>query len=459
MTARTGAAWSLAEWAVGVREVPDDVRRAAGRHLFDGLACLAGAVRRGEVAAPVRVATELGGPPEAGVPGTEARVSAPAAALAIGSLVHALDFDDTHAGGLVHATAVTLPAALAVGQQTGASGAQVLTAAVVGYETACRVAGAAPYGFQARGLHATMSAGVFSSAVVAGRLLGLDAGRVTNALGIAGSQAGGLLAFLGTGASTKQLHPGFASQAGILTARLAAAGATGPETVFDGPNGLYDALADGPADPASIVRDLGERWETTRIGIKPYPACQLSHAALDATAAARADRPFGPGDVDHLLARVHPDSAAIVCDPGRDLTRPTSPYAAKFSLPWSVAALVVDGAIGVDTFDPTALGRPEVTELAARVRVEVTDFDAVAADAPGSVDIVLRDGETIAGRVPRSAGGPDNPLSDDDLIAKASGLADADASALLAAAYGLGDAADLEPLLTELDAVMTREPA
>src|SRR5690606_24942374 len=327
----------LAGWALGLTEVPEPVSAAATRHLLDGFGTALGALRAGTADPAIEVARGLGGPAEAAVLGTGETLSAPAAALANGTLVHALDFDDTHAGGLVHATAVVLPAAFAVGQQTGASGREILLAAVVGYETACRVAAAAPHGFHARGLHATMVAGVFSSALITARLLGLDAERAANALGIAGSQAGGLLAFLGTGASTKQLHPGFASQSGIIATRLAAAGATGPETVFDGPHSVFDALSANPADPAAIAPGLGERWETTRIGIKPYAACQLSHATIGAVLDAMKHHPFGPEDVASVHAVVHPDSAPVVCDTSRDLTRPASPYAAKFSLPWTVA--------------------------------------------------------------------------------------------------------------------------
>lgn len=454
MTAR-----ALADWSVTVATFPAEVRRAARRHIFDGLANVVGAVRTGAVPAAVSVAADLGGAPEATILANgRRRVSAPAAALANGSLVHALDFDDTHAGGLIHATSVVLPAALAVGEQTSATGTAVLDAAIVGYEAACRIAAAAPHGFHARGLHATMVAGVFSSALVAARLLRFDAERTTHALGIAGSQAGGLLAFLGTGASTKQLHPGFAAHAGILAARLAAAGATGPETVFDGPHGVYDALAEGPADPAAIVRDLGQRWETTRIGIKPYPACQLSHATLDAVAAALATRPVRPDDVVRIVARVHPDSAAVVCDPGRDLTRPASAYAAKFSLPWSVAALVCDGRLGLDTFDPDAIGRPEVTALAARVRVEIAPSDQVAADAPGQVTVVLHDGTELTGSVPRSAGGPDNPLTDEGLLAKATGLVGRDAAPLLDAVRDLDQHANLTHLLDTVAALLCHPP-
>ena len=444
---------ALAEWATSERAVPVAVRDRVAHHVFDGLACALGAIRAGEVPATVEVAAGLGGPPEACLPGRPERVSAPAAALAWGSLVHALDFDDTHATGLVHATTVTVPAAFAVGEETGASGAAVLDAIVAGVETACRVGLAAPYGFQNRGLHATMIGGVFASAVIASRLMGLDARQTADALGIAGSQAGGLLAFLGTGASTKQLHPGLASHGGILAARLAAAGATGPHTVFDGPNGVFDTLADGPTDPQSIGQDLGERWESLRVGIKPYPACQLSHATLDATAAALEERPFGADDVEHLVARVHPDSAAIVCEPGRDLTAPASQYAAKFSLPWSVAALIVDGHVGVDTFAADSVRRPEVSAVAERVRVEILPSQTAAADVPGSVDVALRDGTVVSGRVQRSAGGPDNPLSESALVAKADALAGRDTTGLLAAVTRLYEQPNLGSLLAEFDAL------
>ncbi|GLZ08127.1 2-methylcitrate dehydratase [Actinomadura sp. NBRC 104412] len=362
----------LASWALGLDEVPAPVAAATARHLLDGFGTALAAARTGAAAPAIEVARGLGGPPEAAVLGTDDLVSAPAAALANGTLVHALDFDDTHAGGLVHATAVVLPAAFAVGQQVGASGRDVLAAAVAGYETACRVAAPAPHGFHELGL----------------------------------------LAFLGTGASTKQLHPGFASQSGIVAARLAAAGATGPETVFDGPRGVFDALSAHPADPASILDGLGERWETTRIGIKPYAACQLSHATIDAVRDAMAREPFGPEEVAGVHAVVHPDSAPVVCDPGRDLTRPAGPYAAKFSMPWTVAALIADGDLSVRTFEPDSIARPEVARLAARVRWEVAaEPGVVAADAPGRVTITLTDGREVTGSVPRSEGGGDRPLA------------------------------------------------
>jgi 2-methylcitrate dehydratase PrpD len=338
--------------------------------------------------------------------------------LADGALVHGIDFDDTHAGGLVHATSVVLPAAFAVGQQVGATGEQVLAAALFGYEVVCRVAMASPHGFHARGLHATQVAGVLSSAAVAAKLLGHDATVASNALGIAGSSAGGLLEFLTTGASTKQLHPGNASVNGVLAARLAAEGATGPATVLEGPHGIFAALSARPANLDAVVGQLGQRWEVERITIKPYPSCQLMHVTLDALRTVLAQIPSAD-DVESITAQVHPDSAPTVCEPAEVKVRPRTSYDAKFSLPWSVAALITDGDITVGTYDLPSVLRPEVGDLSAKVVAQVVDLGGgVAADAPGRVDVRLTDGTVLHGEVDRSLGGPDRPLSDDQLLAK-----------------------------------------
>ena len=451
---------ALAAWAVGPITVPEPVADAALRHLLDGLGTAVAGARAGAAAPAVTVAIDLGGRPEATILGSATKVSAIAAGLANGTLVHALDFDDTHAGGLVHATSVVLPAAFAVGEQVGASGQEVLDAAVVGYEVACRVAAAAPNGFHAGGLHATMVAGVFASAAVAARLMGLDAATATHALGIAGSQAGGLLAFLAGGASTKQLHPGFASQAGIQAARLAAAGATGPDNVFDGPHGVYDALAPaaiaaGRVDREVILRGLGgtapSDWETTRIGIKPWPTCQLAHAAMAAAQLALEHAGVGVDQVVAVHASVHPDSAAVVCATDRDLARPASEYAAKFSLPWSVAALLVDGAVGIETYHPAQLARPEIVSLAERVTWDVTPLaraTGVAADASGDAVLRLADGREYLGHVERSPGGGSQPLSEAALREKFAGNVGPLADELASALRELATAPDLSRILT-----------
>jgi 2-methylcitrate dehydratase PrpD len=414
------ASQTLLTWGLDLTldDIPSHAQHAACRHLLDGVG-LSIVARRTDAALPsVRVARSLGGPPDARMLGDVDALSAPAAAMADGALVHAFDYDDTHAGGLVHATAVVLPAAFAVGQHTRSTGAEVLAAAVFGYEVVCRVAMGSPHGFHARGLHATQVAGVFSSAAVTAKLGGMDFEDAVNAFGIAGSSAGGLLEFLTTGASTKQLHPGGASMNGMIAARLAAAGATGPSTVLEGPHGVYAALSARPFDIDAVVGELGARWEVTRITIKPYPSCQLMHVTLDALRTVLDDIPSAEA-VASITAFVHPDSAPTVCEPAEVKIRPRTSYDAKFSLPWSVAALIVDGDINVGTYDLDSVLRPEVADVSARVTSVVQTLnDGVAADAPGRVEVTLVDGTMLVGEIERSLGGPDRPLTDEQLLAK-----------------------------------------
>jgi 2-methylcitrate dehydratase PrpD len=385
------AAPQLAEWSTSLdrRDLTDEVTDAVTRHLLDGLGSALGAIRRHEGGPAATVARSLGGPPEARIPGTDERLGAVAAAFATGALVHAMDFDDTYATGLVHASAVILPAVVSVAQQVGSSGADVVAAAAVGYEAMCRLSAASPNGFHARGLHATSVVGPSAAALVAARLTGLDAATTTHALGISGSFAGGLLEFLADGSSTKQLHPGAAASAGILAARLAAAGASGPASVLEGRFGLYSALSERAADPVSIVADLGRRWELTRMTVKPYPACQLIHASLDAV------RSIGAvdGEIRCISATVHPDAVPVVGEPRA-------------------------GKVDLDTYCPESIARPDVAALADRVQLEVVDSGVVAADAPARVTVHTEAGGRFEGRATRSSGSPDNPLTLDELVAK-----------------------------------------
>jgi 2-methylcitrate dehydratase PrpD len=418
------ASETFAEWALSLRadDIPAEVRHAAKRHLLDGLGCAIAAHRSG--AAPYATAL-VDGVDEATVIGSGARASVPRAALANGILVHALDFDDTHTGALVHSTASSLPAAFAVGEATGASGAHVLAATIAGCEMTSRLGAAVTHGFHERGFHATSVCGVFASALIASKLLGLDPATTANALGIAGSAAAGSLEFLNTGSSTKQLHPGFAAMNGIVAARLAKAGADGPATIFEGPHGLFRSYIGVEVDPDALTEGLGDRWETTQITIKPYPACQLSHASLDALAASGVTADA----VETVTFELTPGVSSIVA--GKP--EPRTPYEGKFSLEYCAAALLLDGELGISSFEPAALGRVDVLALAARIAWRPRAFEGPPAEAPGICEIRLKDGTVLRGEVSKSRGGPDAPLSDDELLAKfrANGGTDAAANAVL----------------------------
>ncbi|MFI1464958.1 MmgE/PrpD family protein [Nocardia carnea] len=410
----------LAAWAgqLTLDDLPGHVRHATTRHLLDGIGNAVAARRLGHGRAGWSVAAAFGGPPEARPLTGGHAFSAPAAGMATAVLVHALDFDDTHAGALVHATAVALPAAFAVGQQVGATGVQILTATTVGLETACRLGLASPHGFHSRGLHATGVVGPLAAALVTGTLSGLTTDQSVDALGIAGSAAGGLLEFLDTDADTKALHPGTATLNGILAARLAAAGATGPSSVLEGRRGLYAALSARDADIAVVTAGLGSRWESAAIGIKPYPSCQLMHVTLDAVSAALDGQRVDPARITDIEVHVHPDSLPIVCGPNAGVAAPRSTYDGKFDLPWSVAALLHDGAVDIATYTPASIARDEVLATAAKVRVVVAATGGPAAAAPGHAVLTLDDSRVLDGRVAGSRGTVALPLDDAELRAK-----------------------------------------
>lgn len=452
MTARRLASWAA---GLGIDAIPETTRRAALRHLLDGIGNGIGARRLGQGGPGLTVARALGGPAQAHPLGDAEAISAPAAAFANGVLMHALDFDDTHAGALVHPTTVVAPAVLAVAEEVDATGADTVVALVAGLEVACRLGAAAPHGFHARGLHATAVVGPLAGAVAAGLLYGAGTDVLTNAIGIAASSSGGLLEFLDTGANTKTLHPGNAGFSGVLAARLAVAGASGPESVLEGRRGLYRALADRDIDPDIIVADLGTRWESASIGIKPYPSCQLMHAALDAVGAAvvtagEQGREIVPGEIASIAVDVHPDSVEIVCGPGTGTRSPRSVYDAKFDLPWSVAALVHDGAVTVDTYAVDSIGRPEVATTAGLVEVTTVPDDRPAADAAGRAVITFADGSRVVGEVPCSRGTSGRPMDDAAVAAKFRGNSGGgDASDdLVDAVFGLSNASSVVPITT-----------
>jgi 2-methylcitrate dehydratase PrpD len=441
----------LAEWTstLTLGDVPENVRHATARHLLDGVGTTIAAQRLGYGRPGWTVADTLGGPPEARPLTGSRALSAPVAAFATGVMLHSLDFDDTHAGALVHATAVALPAAFAVGQQVSASGADVLTAATIGLETACRLGEVSPHGFHARGVHATAAVGPLTAAVVAGHLSKLDAETRIHALGIAGSSSSGLLEFLDSDADTKALHPGSAGLNGILAARLAAAGATGPASVLEGRRGIYAALTDRPTNFAALTDDLGTRWETTRIGIKPYPSCQLMHVTLDAVSEALGGNDIDVSSIADIEVFVHPDSSPFVCGPNTGVASPRSTYDGKFDLPWSVAALLHDGSITVTTYTDDSIARADVLATARKVRVTDLPSDVPAAAASGRAVITLDDGRVLDASVGGSQGSAAYPLSDDRLREKfvANCGNDSRATELADRVLGLVDETDLTAIL------------
>lgn len=404
------------EWSAGMEAAPPGVRRVAKWHLLDALGVGLAAARLGVVDFAVEEALSYPAPEEAGILGYPTRHPAPMAALANGALIHGLDFDDTHAAAILHGSAAVLPAALAVSEVVDADLDTAVDAFVVGLETATRVGAAATRKFHVRGFHATSVVGIFGGTLAACRLLGLDAPTTTDALGVAGSQASGLLEFLYTASLTKPLHPGWAGLAAVMAARLAARGATGPATVLEGGWGVYRAYADTAVDTEPVTAGLGEHWEATRMTVKPYPVCQYSHATLDAVQLLPGY--LAPDRIERIDVGLPKDSLDVVAEPREARLRPRTTHEAKFSVQWNVATLVLDGYVGVDHFTHEQLARTDVAELAAKVSVHRRPFDGALAEAPGHVRVTMRGGGTLLRTVTSSSATPGRPVDEPAVLDK-----------------------------------------
>jgi 2-methylcitrate dehydratase PrpD len=412
---------AIADFALGLerQSIPAPVLERTQLHLLDVLGCAlaAGAAGVGTQAeAWVLENDHSHGGAELWYAGAYA--SPALAALANGMLGHALDFDDTHPLAMTHISTVIAPAAVAIAQSRGLSGRELIVAMVAGAETTIRLGLAAPGKFHARGLHPTSVCGVFGATVAVAKLLGLDRAQTVAALGIAGSTSSGLFEFLADGSSTKPFHAGWAAHAAVMAAGLAQLGATGPATVLEGRFGMFRAVLGLACDEqlTEQLSDLGERWETLAMAIKPYPACHLTHAAMDGARSMLVDG-LPIKDIKAVRAAVPEAAVGIVLEPAERKRRPTTPYEAKFSLPFCVSRMLVDGCVDTTSFSADALADTSVLELMDRFSYEV-----VPAGDRGpfftTLSVELRDGAVRSVDVPHPSGTPEAPLSPDRVLDK-----------------------------------------
>jgi 2-methylcitrate dehydratase PrpD len=399
--------------------IPATVAEAAKLHLLDCLGCGLAAAGLGIAAEGSRAFAELGGEPQATVIGLDTRLPAVNAAFANAMLCHGLDFDDTHSDSVSHVSTVVCPAALAAGEAAGSSGREILTAIVAGNEVVTRVGMAASGAFHKRGFHPTAICGIFGGTVAAARLAGSAAADTVSALGIAGSFAGGLFAYLEDGTATKPMHPAWAAHGSLFATRLSSLGAEGPASVLEGRFGLYHAFIGaepGEVDIDSQLADLGQRWETPRIAYKPYPACHYIHGSLGATSTLAGEVDWE--EIEDILVTVPEAGVSLVLEPEEAKQTPRSEYEAKFSLQYSTAAMLVHKQVGVRSYTDEAIRDASVIDLARMVRYETKEFASYPGAFPGGVEIHMKDGRTLERELPYQLGAPENPMSPDEVRAK-----------------------------------------
>jgi 2-methylcitrate dehydratase PrpD len=416
----------LSAFAAALRyeDIPSQVIEKVKLHVLDALGIGLASTEEPYAKGILAVAREWGGTPQATLLRYGDKLPAAHAAMVNGSLIHGIDFDDTHTESITHVSACVVPTALAVGEAAGAGGKEILAAMVAGYEIIARVGGAMKGGFHAKGYHATPICGIFGAVAVAGSLWGHTPEVIANAMGTAGSQASGIQEFLDDGSWAKRFHPGWACHAGITAAQLAGHGYLGPRKVFEGRFGLYAThVQDREYDPEVLAGGFGERWETLNISFKPYPCCHFNHAAMDAAKYLVREAGIRPEEIEAFEAVIPEPMAHIVCEPIESKKKPESSYAALFSLPYCMALNAVKGHAELADFDEENLGDPEVLALAGKFTYTTVDSDRFPKYLHGGVRMKLADGRTLEREEPVNWGNPENPMNRADVEEKFRGNA------------------------------------
>jgi 2-methylcitrate dehydratase PrpD len=425
--AKPAAATVLASFCADLRW--DRVPRAARARTAELVLDLLGVAVRGSVAASSRAVhavvasqprgnvTVLGAaiPSVRGATPHPMRSTAPWAAMANGASAHATEMDDVTTESSLHPGAAVIPAALAVAQERGCTGRAALEAIVAGYEVTIRIGNAlgAASAYE-RGFHPTGVAGVFGAAVAAGKLLGLDAAGLGNAMGIAGTMASGSLAYLDDGAWTKRLNPAWAAHGGIVAAQLAATGFTGPRSAIEV---ALRGYTDAPR-PSRVLDGLAiEDLQVMRVSIKPYGCCRYAHGLIDAALALRAEG-LRPADVASMRLGVLSGGWALIADPPERVRDPRNVVDAQFSAPYAAAAALVRGRAGLAEFSDETMRDEQIRSLLPKMECyRDDDLDAAyPRQWPAAVEVRTNDGRVLRRRVAHALGEPENPVPRDALV-------------------------------------------
>jgi 2-methylcitrate dehydratase PrpD len=361
------------------------------------------------------------------------RTSAYFAAWVNAASCHLVEQDDLHNGSVLHPAAVVFPAALAVTQDTGASGEEFITGAVAGYEAGIRIGeflGRSHY----RTFHTTATVGTVAAAVAAGRLLQLTEDQMLHCIGSAGTQAAGLWEFLRDAADSKQLHTAHAAASGIAAAYLAKSGVTGARRILEGKQGMAAGMS-SDANPACLVDRLGSRWALQETSFKYHASCRHTHPAADALLQLMQREQLGVEEIAAVKARVH--AAAI--DVLSAVNVPATVHQAKFSMGTVLALIALYGKAGLEEFRDYALGDPRVAAFRQSVTMEL-DPEVDAAYPKrwlGRVEVTTVGGRIIHGAIDEPKGDPGNTLSRHELADKLLRLARFSQGATEAEAKGL----------------------
>ena len=437
---------TMADFIVGTvpGDIPQDVVRHARLCLLDTVGCglYGSTLPQASIVRDMLVAN--GGMGDAVVWGNSDRLSTPDAALANGTAVHAFELDDLHPRSIVHPGSVVTTAAIAAAAlRPQTTGLELLTAVIAGYEVAARVGSTMGAAHLLAGWHPTGTHGTLGAAAAAGKILGLDAKQMSDALGTAGSQSAGLMAAQYE-SMVKRFHAGRAAQSGVYSALLAQRGYVGIRDLFEAEYGGYLSTFSPRSDPSFLTDALGSRWETLNVGFKPYSTNGSCHPAIDCLREMWSEKHVRADDVERVDISV---STATVKHVGWPYV-PDTVTTAQMNLPYITAVVLTDGEAFVDQFTDGRIHDPKLVEFAQKVHVVANpEIDALGDTARHRtrLKVTLENGDVLEAKRDHAHGSARDPMTIEEVRHKYRRLA--------ATVLNHEDVAELESGIDSLDTV------
>jgi len=408
----------------------DDLSHQARKHaanlVLDLLGSMIGSreVESSRIAA--QLALQLGGPEESHVIGYKRKVSPPNAAFANAIQGYAFDFADDHNESNCHPSVATIPVALALGQNLHATGKEVIGAIALGNEVVCRLGAAFLGKTYYQGFHPTSTCGVFGAAVSAAKLLDLDFKKTVWSLGIAGSQAAGLMEWNAEGSYTKRLQAGHPAMCGLISALLAEKGFNGPSTIFEGEAGFLNAYSfNREYEKSYVVEDFGNTWNFSNSSIKFYPCCRYSGGHLDACLDIVHKYHPDPRKIQKISIRSSKYTIKLLTLPLERKLRPQTSVDAQVSMPFQTAAALTRGKIDIKTFTQENFCDPQILELIPRIEwKEDEEFERrYPAAYSCAVTVTMENGQEFTSVIDNPKGDHRNPMTQEEIEQKFTDLA------------------------------------
>ena len=336
-----------------------------------------------------------------------------------GTAAHGEDFDDTFEGNPMHVGATMVSVFLSAGQFFKLNGEQILRGIAIGAELICRMALVSPTAMHKQGFHPTAICSVFGAAAGLGAVLGLNSKQLSSALGVAGSMASGIIEYLAEGTWTKRMHPGWAASSGIHAALLGRSDFLGPRTVFEGTHGFFKAftIKEIEKDFSHLTKDLGARWECKNLAFKPYACGTMAQPFVDCAMQLR-EKINDLSKIKSIKAKVGEGTVHRLWEPRKEKNNPSTPYSAKFSVPYCVAVTLSKGGAGLEEFNETNIADQNILKIANLIEYEIDPKDEYPKNYTGRLTLETMDGTIIEAKQPCFRGGKKQPLTKKDFDTK-----------------------------------------